>query len=392
MFLIMYSPFKKILLFFLIWRVTLFLAAFAAMYLIPNFGGSFPYADKILVPTGLPEWIWGFGNFDGVHYIKIAQEGYRAEYSQAFFPLFPLLVGILGYFISSVVEFNLAYFLSGIVLSNLFFVLALYFTYKLFSIDFDQKTSLKAIILIILFPTSFYFISIYTESLFLLLAALSFLFIRNKNYLISGLFICLASATRVIGFLLIIPLLLEVYNSIKSQELFKKPFELIKAFFGLMISPLGLLIYMFYLNSNFGNPFYFITSQPAFGTERSVNNIVILPQVFFRYIKIFLSTPLNSGAFFIACLEFSFSLIVLIFLIIFFKKMRLSYWFFSSLNFILPTLTGTLLSMPRFVLMSFLILPLLISKIGENYFKIAITFIIMQIALFVFFIRGYWIA
>lgn len=79
-----YSEIKKILLIFLVWRVSLFIIAYLAQIFIPNWGGRFPYADRELEITGLPSWIWGFGNFDGVHYLRIAQNGYNFLASQAF--------------------------------------------------------------------------------------------------------------------------------------------------------------------------------------------------------------------------------------------------------------------------------------------------------------------
>ncbi|EKD90451.1 MAG: hypothetical protein ACD_31C00005G0077 [uncultured bacterium] len=382
---------KKILIFFTIWRSSLFLIAFFAVLFIPVFGGMFPYADKVLIPTYLPSWIWGFGNFDGVHYIKIAEEGYKAQFTQAFFPLFPLVISILGYGLTTFFNFYLAFFIAGILVANISFVLSLYFLFKLFNLDYNRELSIKSIYLLIAFPTAFYFSSIYTEATFLLFIVLSLLFMRKKNFLTSGIFISLASATKVIGFLLIPTLLWEIYLTYKNDGL-KESNKLIKAVIGLIIAPMGMLSYMYYLKISFGSPFYFITSQPAFGTERSIDRLVLLPQIFFRYLKIFITTPINSGVFFNALLEFSFSVFILTLLIIFMRRMRLSYWFFTALNFILPTLTGTLLSMPRFVLMSFLIFPLVVEKLGKHYITLVIFFLILQIILFTLFIRGYWIA
>src|SRR3989338_1209372 len=382
---------KKILIFFTIWRSSLFLIAFFAVLFIPVFGGMFPYADKVLIPTYLPSWIWGFGNFDGVHYIKIAEEGYKAQFTQAFFPLFPLVISILGYGLTTFFNFYLAFFIAGILVANISFVLSLYFLFKLFNLDYNRELSIKSIYLLIAFPTAFYFSSIYTEATFLLFIVLSLLFMRKKNFLTSGIFISLASATKVIGFLLIPTLLWEIYLTYKNDGL-KESNKLIKAVIGLIIAPMGMLSYMYYLKISFGSPFYFITSQPAFGTERSIDRLVLLPKIFFRYLKIFITTPINSGVFFNALLEFSFSVFILTLLIIFMRRMRLSYWFFTALNFILPTLTGTLLSMPRFVLMSFLIFPLVVEKLGKHYITLVIFFLILQIILFTLFIRGYWIA
>jgi len=89
--------------------------------IIPHFGNSFPYADRVLAITGLPEWIWGWGGFDGVHYLRIAQNGYQDLYYQAFFPLFLLLIRIFNFFPRLNLDPRLyvdpSFFYTGILLS-----------------------------------------------------------------------------------------------------------------------------------------------------------------------------------------------------------------------------------------------------------------------------------
>lgn len=388
----MLSTFKKILLLFIVWRVGLFFIAFIATLVIPGFGGRFPYADKLLIPTGLPEWIWGFGNFDGVHYIKIAEEGYKAEYSQAFFPLFPYLMGLLGNILSNFFNYQLAYFLSGLVLANLFFVVSLFFLYKLFNLDFDPKTSFKGLLLLLAFPTAFYFGSIYTESLFLFLTVLSLFFIRTKLFLYSGITILLASSTRIIGLMLIPALALEVYLLFRKGYFKEKSSKLINAIIGIVIAPLGTLLYMLYLRINFENPIYFLTSQPAFGAERSAAEIILLPQVVIRYIKILTTIPTNTLTFWNATTELFITFLVLSLLLIYWKKIRLSYLLFSFLSIVLPTLTGTFSSMPRYVLNGFLVVPQLAKSLGRFFSVVLILMLVFQAIFLSLFIRGYWVA
>ena len=78
--------YKKIFLIFFLWRIGLLLIGFFAQSLLP-FKSSFPYADTILVLTGLPSWLWSWGNFDGVHYLTLAMSGYDGFGTQVFFPL-----------------------------------------------------------------------------------------------------------------------------------------------------------------------------------------------------------------------------------------------------------------------------------------------------------------
>lgn len=380
--------FKKILVSFLTWRVALFFVAFLSIYFLPVFGARFPYADRVLQITHLPYWVWGFGNFDGVHYLRIAQDGYLAQYSQAFFPFFPILIRAFSFVfpkdpgLNTILYTDPSYFYSGLILSNLFFLLSLYILFKLISLDFKKDVAFLSIIFLLVFPTSFFYGAVYTESLFLLLAVFSIYLIRKGNFFWGAVLISLSTATRITGVLLIPLYLIEAFQN-KNK---------INYIWGL-ISPIGILAYMYYLKITFNNPFYFLTSQPIFGAGRSGGEIIFLPQVIYRYLKIFATTSVNTIPFFNAFLEFTFTLIPLGLLIAFFKKMRLSYWIFSICTLILPTLTGTLSSMPRYVLIaSFLLFPHIITRFRKQIKPTIILLGVLQFILLMFFIRGYWVA
>lgn len=368
--------------------MALFFVAFLSIYFLPVFGARFPYADRVLEVTHLPNWIWGFGNFDGVHYLRIAQDGYQAQYSQAFFPLFPILVKMFSYVFPRNPSLDLtlytdpSYFYSGLILSNMLFLAGLYFFYKLVRLDFDKNVSLLSVIFLLVFPTAFYFCSIYAESLFLLLSVSSIYLIRKNKFFWGAVLIAFATATRVFGLFLILVYLIEALKSKNRTNLL-----------WLLITPLGILAYMLFLKIDFNNPIYFFTSQPVFGASRSVNEIILLPQVLFRYIKIFLSVNFLSSSFFIAATEFLFSLVPLALLVLLFKKMRLSYWVFSIFALILPTLTGTFSSMPRYALTYMLLLvPYTIVWIGK-YRKVAFVVLsLLEAVLLGLFVRGYWVA
>ncbi|MBI2018545.1 hypothetical protein HYS96_02450 [Candidatus Daviesbacteria bacterium] len=385
---------------FIVWRVVLFAVSALAILFITDFGVRFPYYNTVLEPTGLPSWVWGFGNFDGVHYLRIAQDSYSAQYSQAFFPLYPLLIRIFTEAnillpkdpnLDTRIYVDPTFFYSGLILSNLILLIALYFFYKLVILDYKKEIGLKSIILLLAFPTAFYFGSIYTESLFLLLVVGFFYLMRKQNFIAAGVLAGLASATRIFGLLLLPVFLAELYLKIKNKEISLKSEQFVKALIGILLAPTGILLYMLYLRFEFDNPLYFLTSQPLFGAERR-NEIILLPQVLFRYIKIFLTVSPISLPFFNAFLEFSFTLIALGLLFVSFKKIRFSYFIFTFGSLLLPTLTGTLSSMPRYSLMSFLMLPFLVRFSGRHFKLVVVSFILLQMILVGLFTRGYWVA
>lgn len=389
--------FFKIFSSFLIWRIFLFLVAFASVFLIPKYGGRFPYVERTLSITGLPNWVWGFGGFDGVHYLRIAQDGYSAVYSPAFFPVFPFLVRFFAFlfpkdpFLDTAIYVDPSFFYSGILLANFFFLFALHFLYKLFRLDFSKKTSQFAVVFLLLFPTSFYFGAIYTESLFLLLAVLALYCARKRRFFLAGIFSSIASATRFAGIFLTPALLFELYLAVAKKEVNIKSRRLFLSILGVLISPLGLLGYMVYLWKNFGDPLYSVSVQPHFGAERS-SSIILLPQVIYRYIKIFLDVPVFSLQFFNSFLEFAFALAGIALLTFCFKKIRFSYFVFVFLSLITPTLTGSFSSMPRYCLVLFPLLPALVEKMGIYIKPVFILSAILGALLLSLFIRGYWVA
>src|SRR3990167_6110552 len=145
------SNIAKIVILFVIWRILLFLIAFISPAVIPQFGARFPYYQERLIASGLPHFIWSFGNFDGVHYLGIAKDAYSAQFTQAFFPLYPILVKIVSF-----VTFG-NFVVAGLLVSNLAFLAALILFYKLIAKTHSEKIALWSTLFLLAFPTSFYF-------------------------------------------------------------------------------------------------------------------------------------------------------------------------------------------------------------------------------------------
>ncbi len=381
--------FKRILLVFSIWRILLFLLAYLATFILP-FTPRFPYSEALLIPSLLPPWIWSFANFDGVHYITIATRGYSAQFTQVFFPLYPLLISPIVYLFSD--KFAI---ISGLIISNLAFLLSLYLFTKLILLDYSPKIMFWTLIFLLTFPTSFYFGGLYSESLFFLFIIGSFYAARKKRWWLAGILGALASATRLVGIFLLPALLWEYYhqNKIKNKNLLSFIFYLLSSPI-LYLVPLGLISYMLYLQLAFGDWLYFWHIQPIFGAERSGTSIILLPQVFFRYLKILLSVPFTIESFFIPLTELlSTTLAIMLLFVAWKKRVRISYIIFSSLAVLVPTLTGTFSSMPRYILIAFP-LYIVLGSIKSPFVKIILLTVASLLLgfLLILFTRGTWVA
>jgi len=361
---------------FLAWRIWLQVFLWLGFSVLP--------LKEILARPGL----WAWANFEGEHYLAIAQHGY-ANLEQAFFPLFPWLIRV---FVYPFRENPFALLISGLTISHLAFLTALFLFYKLIKLDFDEKVAQLAILFLLIFPTSFFFGAVYTESLFLVLILGSFYAARKKNWWVAGILGAFASATSFLGIFLLPALLWEWWEQRSTENLRLKTqdfFELIP----ILLIPLGLLFYMRFLASFYQDPLMFIHVQPAFGTQGSADKLILLYQVFWRYLKMIVSTrwdPLYFTVWLELLTTTGFGALLVYAQL---KKIRLSYLIFAFLAFLVPTLTGTFSSMPRYVLVlfpGFITLALIKNKIFRSLY-IFVCCLLLAIAT-IFFTRGYWIA
>lgn len=388
------NDFQKILILFLVWRAVLFAISYLATIFIPTWGGLYPYVESSLEITGLPSWIWGFGGFDGVHYLRIAQNGYVAG-SQAFFPMYSIIINFLSRIIPVANYYdpqlfvNTNFFYAGMIISNLVFIPALWIVKKLFDTYTESKYSWLAIVLLLVFPTSFYFGAIYTESLFLLFAASTLNFYRKENYVLAGFFGILTSATKIVGITIPGILVIDALIGLWKRETAGKNW---KTMFTGIVGSLGLFSYMAYLQVKFGDALLFMNSQPMFGAGRSAEPVITLPQVLYRYFKILSSIPLTEMRFYNALFELVFTVVILVVLIASVKKVKFSYWLATLVMIIVPTLTGTFSSMPRYILVAFLLFPFIASKLKKAYTPVAIALGILGAICIALFTRGYWVA
>ncbi len=192
--------------------------------------------------------VWG--RWDAVHYIDIASAGYYGT-DMAFFPLYPLLISLLGKLTGS-------HLIAGLVISNAALFVGLIFFYKLVEHQYNRHVAHRAVFYISIFPTAIFFSAVYTESLFLALTVASFYFIREHKWLIAGIIGFFAALTRVEGVLLVVPMAIEWLRSPGARQALQYPLErLMRPLIGMALIPLGLMSYMGYLWILTGDPLYF---------------------------------------------------------------------------------------------------------------------------------------
>lgn len=374
----------KIIFLFVTWRAILVAFLIFALNNIPVqfsdkfFGGGFK--NYSIAPE-----VFSWANFDGEHYLSISIFGYKGL-EQAFFPIYPILINFFASPFYNLLGQLLSSTLTGLFISNISFFFALIFLWELLRIDYSEKLSFRTLILMVVFPTSFYFGSLYNESFFLLLAILSFLSVRKGKWWLAGILGGIASATRIFGILLLPAFLIEVYQ---QKANFKKAVWIFAI-------PLGLGIYMFYQYLTVGDPLTFYHLQKIVG-EQHQSGFTLLPQVYFRYIKMLLTVDRQNLIYQTIILELIIGITFFLLPIYgYFRKIRLSYLFFAMVGFLLPTIQGSFSSVPRYVLVffpSFIALALWMERLPKIVRVVLLTALFSGLAFeTVLFLRGYWVA
>src|SRR5712692_347628 len=162
----------------------------------------------IVVLFVIPDFSWkalpidtlwqSWNRWDSIHYAYLATNGYTDWWRTVFFPLFPLLEQGLSLFTHDP-------FIAGLIISNLAGLAMLVVLYRLVEEDFDSERASRTVLYLSLFPVAFFFAAAYTESLFLLLALLSFYNMRRGHWWLAGVFGFFATFTRLTGLLLLLP-------------------------------------------------------------------------------------------------------------------------------------------------------------------------------------------
>lgn len=388
---------------FLVWRVALFVVGFFAPSFLP-YEPSFPYADAILTQYHLPQWLYSWANFDGVHYLTIAEKGYLGTgLIQAFFPFLPLIILHSLYLLTGG---HLNTLLVGLIVTNGAMLLCLVLWYVFLKSFLSKPKTWLGVLLLLAFPTSLFFGALYTESIFLAAVIGAFLAARRRQWIWCAVFVLIATASRIVGVFLLPALTLETWLQWREQQggkqVAKSVVTQLTSFLSsswrqlvlIGVGGLGTVLYMIYLARTFGDPLYFLHVQSEFGAGRT-EGLVIYPVVLWRSIKILLTLDPLTLRYYSSALEFLAGSLGLVGLFISAWRVRLSYVVFALGAFFLPTFTGTFSSMPRYLLVCFPIYLLLIEMLAARPRLRSIVlgiFILSLVVNTVLFIQGYWLS
>lgn len=191
--------------------------------------------------------------YDTIWYTKNAMLGYQNDPGIVFLPLYWLLIRLFMPLSGG------NYALASLMVSNLACLAAFLLLYRLVADQFgDKGLARRTLVCLAAFPTAYYFVAGYNESLFLALALAAFWFALRRQWWLASAAAFLASFTRLQGLVLIVPLVWIAYVHHRDNGwrawLSRLPV--------VIATPLGTGLYRLYLHVNgLGPPDAFYASE-----------------------------------------------------------------------------------------------------------------------------------
>lgn len=198
-----------------------------------------------------------FAAWDSGWYFDIARRGYffnpEGPSSIAFFPLYPLLMRLVAFPFGAS---DRAIWLAGIAVSVAAFAAALVVLHKFSErVLGDREAARRTVLYVAVFPFSFFFTRVYTESLFFLLTILAVLSAYDGRWWRAGMAGALAALTRPNGILIAVPLVCLTLVDRPSARVFARRVAAV------MLVPLGLGCFCFYVYTLTGRPLAWLEAQ-----------------------------------------------------------------------------------------------------------------------------------
>ena len=203
--------------------------------------------------AGLLIDVWA--RWDSVWFLRIAQDGYGAteEAAAAFYPLYPLLVGILGRVLFG------HYVLAGVIVSLAATLGAFALLHRLALPWLGDTGARRAVLYLAIFPFAVFLGAVYSESLFLLLSLASFVLAERGGFLGAGVSAGLAWLTRPLGIALLPALVIIAWRSRDRRG----------ALLRLAVAPAIFALYPLYLWWRLGDPLAFVHAEGTWSRQIS---------------------------------------------------------------------------------------------------------------------------
>lgn len=229
--------------------IVIYLTTRVGIFVLTTFGPAMlPLkSGQRLDPLSLGAWVAGLTRWDTGWYLAIVYHGYYVNPkthvgSVAFYPLYPILISVVSRVVGNPP-------LVAVIISNLAFLGALIVLYHLIATKFDRIVARQTIVFLCVFPYALFYSAAYTESLFLITAALSFWYAEREHWWRSGLAGMFCALSRPTG-LIVAPAILLIYLQRRKYDWRQIDWKILAC----CLVGVGTLLYAGYLGIRFGDP------------------------------------------------------------------------------------------------------------------------------------------
>lgn len=241
-------------------RAALIWSAWVGMVILRVNNGA--VANKVPGNLFLNGWL----AWDSGWYLLIAKNGYTnvpivdKQVDVVFLPVYPMLVRGMAWVLGGNFE------LAAVLVSNLALLFAAAILYRWLVETKGPTLADHTLLLMLWYPYALFYSAAYTESVFLLETSLAIYAAHRQRWLVAGLALAAASATRTIGLMAVAPVGL-MYLQQKGWSLKKLRPDVL--FIGLGLCGLG--GYMLFLHLQFGDAMAFTRAFDAKGWSAHLN-------------------------------------------------------------------------------------------------------------------------
>lgn len=233
--------------------------------------------------------VWNLpARWDAGWYLGIARNGYHwsahgfdEQQDIAFFPAYPVAMRAVAAVLTLPAHLldmpelfgggSARFLWAGALLSIVAFGGALVYIHCLARMDLSAGHATRAVLLLAAYPFAVFFSAPYTEGAFLLATAGSLYYCRRQAYAPAGVLGLCAGLTRPNGFLLSVPLLLEIHDQWSHP---RRPRRLGAHLTAACMPVAGMLIYSAFVWRLTGAPFTWMDAQRAWGRSLDVTAFI----------------------------------------------------------------------------------------------------------------------
>lgn len=151
--------------------------------------------------------------------VVVNEDGVGISKSYAFFPFYPMVMSVLR------VPFEWIGFTpiaastaAGVIISLLGTLVGMIALYDMVRKELGDEGAMRTAFMMLIFPTSLFFATVYTEGLFVALAFSSLALMRRNHLIAAAVLAALATGTRAVGGSLVVPLVLTWLWNFRQAE------------------------------------------------------------------------------------------------------------------------------------------------------------------------------